>query len=249
MVIKAATFNIQHCENFTTEKIDFDAFAEKILSFGADVIGLNEVRDAGVQSDYRAQAKILAEKTGYQYYFAKATEIGEGNPYGNAVLTRLPVKSCETIPVPDPDPRGYDGYYETRCLLKMTLAEPEVTFFIIHFGLNPDEHENAVKTVLDNLGDGNTVLMGDLNVTPDSPIIARIREKMADAAAAAEKNDPLLSFPSDAPDRKIDYIFTKGNITAKSCRVVPGILSDHLPLEAELEVVGLMPDKVLSVEL
>ena len=236
MLIKAVTFNIQHCENFVTEKIDFDAYAEKILSFGADVIGLNEVRDAGVQSDYQAQAKILAEKTGYQYYFAKATEIGIGNPYGNAVLTRLPIKHCETIPVPDPDPRGYDGYYETRCLLKMTLEKPDVTFFIIHFGLNPDEHENAVKTVLDNLGDGSAVLMGDLNVTPDSPIIARIRERMTDAAAATEKNDPLLSFPSDAPDRKIDYIFTKGDITAKTCRIVPGVLSDHLPLCAELEI-------------
>lgn len=236
MLIKAITFNIQHCENYTTEKIDFDAYAEKILSFGADVIGLNEVRDAGVQSDYQAQAKILAEKTGYQYYFARATEIGAGNPYGNAVLTRLPVKRCETVPVPDPDPRGYDGYYETRCLLKMTLEQPDVTFFIIHFGLNPDEHENALRTLLDNLGDGNTVLMGDLNVTPDSPIIARIKEKMTDAATAADKNDPLLSFPSDRPDRKIDYIFTKGDITAKSCRIVPGILSDHLPLYAELEV-------------
>ena len=236
MLIKAVTFNIQHCENFVTEKIDFDAYAEKILSFDADVIGLNEVRDAGAQEDYQAQAKILAEKTGYQYYFAKATEIGAGNPYGNAVLTRLPVKSCETIPVPDPVPRGYDGYYETRCVLKMTLAQPDVTFFITHFGLNPDEHEAAVKTVLDNLGDGNAVLMGDLNVTPDSPIIARIREKMTDAATAAEPGASLLSFPSDAPDRKIDYIFTKGNITAKTCHVVPGVLSDHLPLEAELEV-------------
>ena len=236
MLIKAVTFNIQHCENFMTEKIDFDAFAEKILSFDADVIGLNEVRDAGAQADYQAQAAILAEKTGCQYYFAKATEIGAGNPYGNAVLTRLPVKSCETIPIPDPDTRGYDGYYETRCLLKMTLEKPDVTFFITHFGLNPDEHENAVKTVLDNLGDGNAVLMGDLNVTPDSPIIARIREKMTDAATAAAKNDPLLSFPSDAPDRKIDYIFTQGNIIAKTCRVVPGVLSDHLPLEVVAEI-------------
>ena len=236
MLIKAITFNIQHCAVFPTEIIDFDAFAEKILSFDADVIGLNEVRGAGARADYRAQAAILAEKTGYDFYFAKATDIGEGNPYGNAVLTRLPVKAFETIPIPDPVPRGYDGYYETRCLLKMTLEKPAVTFFITHFGLNPDEQENAVKTVLDNLGDGPTVLMGDLNVTPDSPIIARIREQMTDAATAAEPGDPLLSFPSDAPDRKIDYIFTKGNIKATSCRVVPGVLSDHLPLEAEIGV-------------
>ena len=125
---------------------------------------------------------------------------------------------------------------QTAVCTTIALEQPDVTFFIIHFGLNPDEHENALRTLLDNLGDGNTVLMGDLNVTPDSPIIARIKEKMTDAATAADKNDPLLSFPSDRPDRKIDYIFTKGDITAKSCRIVPGILSDHLPLYAELEV-------------
>ena len=138
MLIKAITFNIQHCAVFPTEKIDFDAFAEKILSFDADVIGLNEVRGAGVRADYQAQARILAEKTGYDFYFAKATDIGQGNPYGNAVLTRLPVKAFETVPIPDPVPRRYDGYYETRCLLKMTLESPEITFFITHFGLNPD---------------------------------------------------------------------------------------------------------------
>ena len=236
MLIKAITFNIQHCAVFPTEKIDFDAFAEKILSFDADVIGLNEVRGAGVQADYQAQAAILAEKMRYDFYFAKATDIGKGNPYGNAVLTRLPAKAFETIPIPDPDPRGYDGYYETRCLLKMTLEKPEVTFFITHFGLNPDEQENAVKTLLDHLGDGPAVLMGDLNATPDSPIIAGIKEKMTDAAGAAEKGDPLLSFPSDRPDRKIDYIFTKGAVKATACRIVPGVLSDHLPLEATLEI-------------
>ncbi len=236
MLIKAITFNIQHCAVFPTEKIDFDAFAEKILSFDADVIGLNEVRGAGAREDYEAQAAILAEKTGYDYYFAKATDIGEGNPYGNAVLTRLPVKAFETVPIPDPVPRRYDGYYETRCLLKMTLETPEIAFFITHFGLNPDEQENAVKTLLDHLGDGPAVLMGDLNVTPDSPVIARIRKKMTDAATAAEPGDTLLSFPSDNPDRKIDYIFTRGNINARSCRIVPGVLSDHLPLEATLEI-------------
>ena len=239
MLIKAITFNIQHCAVFPTGKIDFDAFAAKIRSFDADVIGLNEVRGEGIREDYEAQTAILAEKTGYDFYFAKATEIGKGNPYGNAVLTRLPVKAFETIPVPDPVPRRYNGYYETRCLLKMTLAEPDVTFFITHFGLNPDEQENAVKTLLDHLGDGPAVLMGDLNATPDSPVIAKISEHMTDAAQAAEKGDALLSFPSDNPDRKIDYIFTKGNIAAKTCRIVPGALSDHLPLEATLEFVEL----------
>ena len=173
--MKIATFNIQHCENFNTEKIDFDAFAAYILSFDADIIGLNEVRGKGRSHDYEAQAAILAEKTGYDFYFAKATEIGEGNPYGNAVLTRLKIKNAETVPIPDPAVPAYDGYYETRCLLKLTLEDPALTVLITHFGLNPDEHENAVKTIAANIPEESCILMGDLNVTPDNAVLDPVR--------------------------------------------------------------------------
>ena len=39
-----------------------------------------------------------------------------------------------------------------------------------------------------------------------------------------------------SPDRKIDYIFTEGAVKANTCRIVPGVLSDHLPLEAVMEI-------------
>lgn len=232
--LKIATFNIQHCENFNTEKIDFDAYADYIRSLDADIIGLNEVRGKGARSDYEAQASILAEKTGYDFYFAKATEIGEGNPYGNAVLTRLKIKNAETVPIPDPAVPAYDGYYETRCLLKLTLEDPALTVLITHFGLNPDEHENAVKTIAANIPEGSCILMGDLNVTPDNAVLDPVRALLKDSAAAAD--DALLSFPSDAPDRKIDYIFVSGNIGVKDVFVPDVVLSDHRPMRADIEL-------------
>ncbi len=234
MKIKAATFNICHCEDVKTEEIDFDAYAKAILDLDADIIGLNEVRGKGERADYEAQASILAEKTGYNYYFAKATEIGEGNPYGNAVLTRLKIKECTVVPIPDPDPKKYDDYYETRCVLKVKLSEPDITVLITHFGLNPDEHENAVNTVFSVLGDENTVLMGDLNVRPDSGIIGQLKSRLNDSACVSSAS--LLTFPSDAPDRKIDYIFTTHGISAVSTEVPDLILSDHRPLTAILEI-------------
>lgn len=234
MRIKAATFNICHCENVNTEEIDFDAYAKEILALDADIIGLNEVRGMGTREDYEAQAKILAEKTGYNYFFAKATEIGEGNPYGNAVLTRLKIEDCSVVPIPDPDPKKYDDYYETRCVLRVKLEEPDITVLITHFGLNPDEHQNAVSTVLSLIKDERTVLMGDLNVRPDSEIIATLKSRLTDSACISEAS--LLTFPSDAPDRKIDYIFTGASIRAVSTQVPGLILSDHRPLTAVLEI-------------
>lgn len=236
MIIKAISYNIFHCADYyDNETINYDAFAKVIKSLDADVIALNEVHGEGDDPEYDEQAKILGEKTGYNYYFAKATDIDGNNPFGNAVLTILPVKSFETIPIPDPEPQSYDGYYETRCVLKMvTDTQPQVTFFISHFGLNPDEQENAVKTVLENITDGYCVLMGDLNMRPDNKILAPIQKALNDTVSCADGE--ILSFPADKPDRKIDYIFTGEDIKVKSFRVLDIILSDHRPVEAVLEV-------------
>lgn len=235
MKMKVASYNILHCENFLTEKIEFDDFAKVIKSLDADVIGLNEVHGKGIDPEYEEQTQILGEKIGYDYYFAKACDIDGPNPFGNAMLTRLPIKEIKNIPIPDPDPKKYTMLYETRCILKMTVAtDPEVTFYITHFGLNPDEQENALQTLFENLDSEYSVLMGDLNVRPDSDVIAKIKERLCDTAG--ETTPDIFTFPADKPNRKIDFIFTSDNIKTVSFNVPEIVLSDHRPVEAVLEI-------------
>ena len=66
------SFNIQHCLNFVTREIDYDLIADTIKKCGADIIGLQEVRNKGKSKDYKKQAKIIAKKLGFYYYFAEA---------------------------------------------------------------------------------------------------------------------------------------------------------------------------------
>lgn len=232
MNVRVATFNVQHCETYTTRTIDYDAFAAYIASFEADVVGLNEIRGAGRSPGYDDQMAILSEKLGYRSYFAEAIRIGGENPYGNGVLTRTAPLSCETVGIPDPAVRRCDTItYETRAVAKITLKEPELTVLVTHFGLNPDEAENAVQTVLSLIPDTPCVLMGDFNLQPDSPILTPIREKLCDVTPGE-----LLTFPSDAPNRKIDYIFVSPSITARRVVRKEAVLSDHLPLLADLEL-------------
>jgi endonuclease/exonuclease/phosphatase family metal-dependent hydrolase len=47
--------------------------------------------------------------------------------------------------------------------------------------------------------------MGDFNVAPDDKLLLPIREKMKDTAEMFDA--PKLSWPSDKPEIKIDYIF------------------------------------------
>ncbi len=231
--MKIMTFNIQHGLNFVTKKIDFDVMAKAINDCGADIVGLNEMRDKGLHPEYTAQVKKLSELTGLKnHYFAKATELHGGNPYGNGFLSRFAITSAATVMIPDPDPKMYDGYYETRCVLKATL-ENGYTVLVTHFGLNEDEQQNAVNTILPLIKDEKCILMGDFNVTPDHPVLRPIYERMKDTSEMFEGEK--LSFPSDVPDRKIDYLFVSPDVEVISADIPALIASDHRPHVAEIK--------------
>jgi endonuclease/exonuclease/phosphatase family metal-dependent hydrolase len=231
--MKIMSFNTQHCANYVTKRIDYPIMAKAIKTCFADIVGLNEMRDKGEREDFDAQTAELARLTGLEhYYFAKAIEWRGSNPYGNGLLSRYPIISAETIMVPDPAEKKYSGHYETRCLLKARL-ECGITVLVIHFGLNPDEQKNAVDTVLEHLEEEKCVLMGDFNVTPDNDILAPIRARMKDTADAF--GGQLLSFPSDEPTMKIDYIFVSPDIEVREADIPAIVASDHRPHTAEIE--------------
>ena len=192
--MKIVSFNTQHCFDYIEKKIDFDKFADTIKSLDADVVGLNEMRGEGTDAEYTEQVKILSELTGMKYYyFAKAIDIQGKGPYGNGMLSKIPILGVETVKIPDPDPKKYSGYYETRC-----------------------------------------VLMGDFNVRPENPVLAPIREKMQDTAEVFEGE--RLSFPSDAPDRKIDYLFVSRDVRVLDADIPEIVVSDHRPYTVTVEI-------------
>jgi len=231
--IRIMSFNTQHCRNFISKKIDFEAVAKAITDFDADIVGLNEIRGQGEHPEYTPQTEMLSELTEMKYYyFAKAIDLPDGL-YGNAILSKRPIIKAETVMIPDPNPRKYKRYYETRCVLKAEL-EGGLTVLVTHFGLNPDEQENAVKTVLENISKEKCVLMGDFNVIPDSELLDPIRKTMQDSADMFDR--PLSSFPSDNPDRKIDYIFVSKDTEIVSADIPEVVVSDHRPYTAILKI-------------
>ena len=125
------SYNTQHCLNFLTQKIDFDLIANTIKNCGADIIGLQEIRGEGPREDYVDQIKVLSEKTGFYYYFAEAIKVDDTNPYGNAILSKYPITSAETITIPDPEVKKYKDGYETRCILKAKRVHKSIVKTII----------------------------------------------------------------------------------------------------------------------
>jgi len=225
--MKIMTFNTQHCKNFLEQRIDFEIMAKAIRDCKADIVGLNEMRGKGESSEYEEQVQILSELTGMKYYyFAPAIVFKNGGPYGNGILSKVPILKAETILIPNPEIRKYDGYYETRCILKAEL-EGGITVLVTHFGLNPDEIENAAKAVVSNISSEKCILMGDFNITPDNPNLDLIRAKLVDTAEKFQSEK--LSFPSDKPVIKIDYIFVSPDFKIIDADIPNVVASDHRP--------------------
>ena len=231
--MKIMTFNTQHCLNFIKREIDFNIMADAIKACGADVVALNEMRGAGKDPEYTAQTEKLSELTGLEhFFFARAINVGDLGPYGNAILSRFPIESAEVVPIPDPIEKTGARMYETRCVLKAKIAGG-LTVLVTHFGLNPDEQKNAVNTVISCLESERCVLMGDFNVTPDNSVLDPIKERMTDASELIEGEK--FTFRSDDPDRKIDYVFVSKDIKVLFAEIPAIVASDHRPHTAEIE--------------
>lgn len=231
--MKIMTFNTQHCKNYLEQFVDIPLMAKVIRQSGADIVALNEMYGQGSAPNYTDQTGTLAQLTGMHHYFAQAIGYDGIKPYGNGLLSKLPILTAQTIIIPDPLEKTGPKNYETRCLLKATL-EGGITVLVTHMGLNVDEEENAVQTVLENMAPEKCILMGDFNATPDHPVLQPLYGKLKDASALIP--GPAYTFPSDAPDRKIDYIFVTPDVEILSAEVPAVIASDHRPHTATIRI-------------
>lgn len=229
MKIKLLSFNIQHCRNFITKKIDIDSVVNLIKKTNADIVGLNEVY--GKYDNNEAQYIQIANKLGFYYYFGQ-TITWRGIPYGNALLSKFKLKNPETIMIPDPMVKDNNSF-ETRAIIKSEFEDLDLTALVTHFGLNSSEQENALKTTLDTLSNikNKYVFMGDLNMEPTNEKIKTIKNILIDTVPF---NGP--TFPSDFPTRKIDYIFISKDITLIDAKIIKKIVSDHLAHYAEIKL-------------
>ncbi len=143
----------------------------------------------------------------------------------------------ETIPIPDPAVKDEQEYYETRCIIRavVELEDRDVCLLVTHMGLNLGEKRTAVETLcgLSDECELPLIVMGDFNAKPEHEVIKPLLARLKDSTAMdVRPNAP--TFPSDAPDRKLDYILYRG-LRCLKAGTCDWRYSDHLPLMAEFE--------------
>lgn len=235
--MKIMTFNIQHALDYKNNVIDTAFFAEKIRFHDADICGLNEVRGAGPIDGYTDQLKEINDNLGFNVFFAQAIKVEGTSPYGNALVSKFPFKSAETIHIPDVKIKMPGKNYESRCVLKAIIDcdGKEICILVCHMGLTPKQRKNAVKTIckiIDKI-DLPIVLMGDFNTTPNDKVLLPLYERLCDTDDKAEING-FPTYASFDPKEKIDYIFYRG-LELLNVKTISEIYSDHFPIIAEFQ--------------
>ena len=234
--LRVMTYNIHHGEGLD-KRVDLQRIADLIKREQADIVALQEV-DKGVQRTARRDLPAeLAALTGLACVFSNNYHF-QGGEYGNAVLTRFPIK------------RWTNAHYkmlrpgEQRGILQVVLDVHgrELVFMATHIDYRGDDSERLlsaaeIKELIEQYRGRPMILCGDFNDTPTSRTHQQIAENFTDAWAAVGTGDGF-TIPAEKPRKRIDYIWLgKGSsLTPLKVWVPESAASDHLPVVAELRL-------------
>ena len=231
-VLSMMSYNIRH-GNGMDRNVDLGRIAAEIALVKADVVALQEVdkgtnRVGGVDSP----AEIAELAGGYVASFASAMDYG-GGQYGNAILSKKKPLSVESLTLP--------GKEEPRVML---VAEFEDFYFCsLHMSLNQESRIEACRKIAKyakkKAGSKLFFIAGDFNLTPNSMEMKVLGQNFAALSAYEVK-----TFPSDKPDRTLDYIMvyrggkgknflkklSKGRLGMVSWVQPEKMASDHRPI-------------------
>jgi endonuclease/exonuclease/phosphatase family metal-dependent hydrolase len=227
------TYNIHHgCD--ANEKLKLQGIARVIKTSQADIVGLEEVDSVCKRSAHTDQAKFLARLTGMHYAYVRHFAFEDGS-YGLALLSRFPIKCIANRRIPVLTKENGD----TRALLwaKLQLSpDRELIVMVAHLDYRSDiSRMHQAELIVNMLKDQDSpvILMGDLNAQPDSKTISILKKGFIITGSAYN-----LTFPSDKPVKKIDYILADKNHNIKTISesVYQVLYSDHRPLSAAIKL-------------
>ncbi|MGV2915540.1 endonuclease/exonuclease/phosphatase family protein [Streptomyces alfalfae] len=241
--IDVLSFNIHHGEG-TDGVLDLERIARVIRGSGAEVVGLQEVdRHFGERSDWADQATELARLLGYHLAYGVNIDLDPPAPgktrvqYGTAVLSCHPITRWKNTHL------FCSAGEEQRGLLCAELDVHGILLqvFTAHLELfSESDRIQQAKEIVELIGDaGPAILLGDFNASPETLEIGAIRARFTDSWTAFRGRD-IATFPADAPEECIDYIFAGRGVTPLRISLVTDdpVASDHLPVLAQLAVNG-----------
>ena len=223
--MRVMTYNIRGCLGMDGLR-SAERIAEVVLAADADIVCLQEVHQRLPQSGFQDQPKQLEKHLGLPVTFQANLRIGVGG-YGLAVVSRFPVGTVQNRLLP--------SVREQRGVLEVRLDTPTgpLTVFCTHFGLSGAERvkQSANLASLVQSASYPVLVCGDFNERSDAPAVQSLLSQTGLADADAELN--RWTYPTNALEGRIDYLFYSPSLTCQSVSVIESQTSDHLPVVGE----------------
>lgn len=222
------SFNIKDCNGMDGTN-DPQRTAVAINAVRPDVVAIQEVDSMTNRCGHRDMLAILGRETGLHHYFAPAIDY-DGGRYGIGLLTR-----SEPLAVTR---RALPGREEARAII---VAEfPDCFVASTHLSLTPEDSRAAADIIAEMAAAAGKpfIIMGDFNSTPGSATITALEG----AGFSTLSNPEVFTFPSDVPDRTLDYVMfypaASAPVPERVEVIADPLTSDHRPLVVAISGFG-----------
>ena len=247
---RVTTYNVHKCRGLD-RKTSPQRIAKVLIEIDADVIALQEIlhlpesaRDVSNHDQLNLIAVELnrhfaSARPPYSVCFGENRRLKNGAPYGNAVITRLALVSCENYHLPQ-------TRRERRGCLRLDLKLPQrkdpLHFFNVHLGTGPRERrvqaENLVSHAIlrHSTLKGPRMIVGDFNEWLPG-LTTRLLKDELESVDLKRYVRRRRTYPGIFPLLHLDHIYYDHELALRSFRVHRSrtalVASDHLPLVAE----------------
>lgn len=239
VTVSVMSFNIRHCEGID-EAVDVKRIAKLINEAKPDLIALQEVDRGVTRSARRDMPTELASLTGMEAIFYQNIAL-EGGEYGNAVMSRFPIKACDNTlltTIGDGEQRG-----AIRAVISIPTdigGERDLVFIATHLDHRDSDVERMLSVdelhlLMMKAGGLPIIVAGDFNSVPCSRVHSKLKQRLRDAWELAG-NGPGFTHPADRATRRIDYLWVSQNISPLDIQVVPTLASDHFAVLGRLAI-------------
>lgn len=229
MSLKILSWNIWQGK-YLPQVIDFLKRAD------ANIIGLQEITQN--TNGTKNIADQIVNELGYEWTYATTSQMqknGKTMDWGNAILSKNKITGRKTHVLSK-------NHKRTALEVTIQVGNTMLNVFNTHLLHTHQQPSQTQETQMDNLINAlpkeKVILMGDLNATPQSNAIKKIKNVFKNA-------DPKLKTPSWSLYKKgcvvckpegliyrLDYILTSNDIKSSSFKVARTKGSDHLPVSA-----------------
>lgn len=235
-MLRVVTYNIHKCRGLD-RRVRPERIAMVLRETKADIIALQEVLSVEGRERERHQARFIAEELGMSYEIGENRRL-DGGAYGNAVLSRLPLRAVHNYDI------TWHGRERRGCLRADVQLDDERTLhvFNIHLGTAFLERRHQARQLIGGSIlhqpelTGARIVLGDFNEWTHG-LASRLLAEHFKSADIRHHLRRARTYPGILPLLHLDHVYYDQSLVLERLTLHRSrtalVASDHLPLVAD----------------